>query len=75
MQSTLKRHDKVKLLRTPDPEYVEPYRDPPVPITTGMMGTINVMLPNGRYHVRIADEEGEEIAYVVVDEEDLEKID
>lgn len=74
MHTKFKRHDKVRILQLPDPEYIEPYRDPPVPIKKGVIGTINLMLPNGRYHVRIADENNEEIAYVVMDEEDMEKV-
>lgn len=74
MQTKFKRHDKVKLLTDPDEEYIEPYKDPPVPIKRGMTGTINILLPNGRYHVRVQDKNDEEIAYVVMDEESLEKI-
>lgn len=74
MQQTLKRHDKVKLLRNPDPEYAEYYSDEKIPIKSGAVGTINVILPNGRYHIRIEDDNGQELAYVVMDEESLEKI-
>ncbi|MEK6898788.1 MAG: hypothetical protein AABW79_01695 [Nanoarchaeota archaeon] len=74
MHQTLKRHDKVKLLRNPDPEYTEYYSDEKIPIKSGQIGKINVILPNGRYHIRIESDEGEELAYVVMDEESLEKI-
>jgi hypothetical protein len=72
MQNRFKRHQKVRLLIAPSMDDIEPYKDPPVPITAGMTGEVNVILPNGQYHVRISDENGEEIAYVVVDEEGLE---
>jgi hypothetical protein len=39
-----------------------------------MKGTINILLPNGRYHVRISDDDGNEIAYVAMDEEQLQAI-
>jgi hypothetical protein len=74
MNTKFKRHQKIKLLATPKEDDVEPYADPPVPITKGMSGTINILLPNGRYHVRISDEDGNEIAYVAMDEEQLQAI-
>ena len=72
MQTKFKRHQKVKLLVAPREDDIEPYADPPKPIKTGTIGYINILLPNGRYHVRIQDEEGNEIAYVAMDEENLE---
>lgn len=74
MNTKFKRHQPVKLLATPNEDDVEPYADPPVPITKGMKGTINILLPNGRYHVRISDDDGNEIAYVAMDEEQLQAI-
>lgn len=73
MSHKFKRHEKVRLLASPDPEYVEYYEDER-PITKGSTGKINIILPNGRYHIKIEDEEGNELAYVVMDEENLEKI-
>ncbi len=75
MDTKFKRHQEVKLLRAPLDEDVEPYTDPPVKITAGMKGKINIILPNGQYHVEIIDEEGQTIAYAAMDEEGLEAID
>jgi hypothetical protein len=77
MQHLFKRHDKVRLLIDPDPEYVEysPDFDEEQPqIKKGMEGKVNVLLPNGHYHVEIIDDEGKTVAYVPVDEEFLEKV-
>jgi len=63
----------VKILREPDPEYVEYYEDP-VPIKKGAKGKINIILPNGKYHVEILDEEGQALAYAPFDEESLEAV-
>jgi hypothetical protein len=76
MQTLFKRHQKVRLLVDPDPEYIEYYSEEEVPIKKGATGKINILLPNGQYHVEIVDEKtGEAIAYVKVDEEGLEAID
>ena len=76
MQTKFKRGDKVILLRAPDPEYIE-YHDEEnfkeFPITKGMPGKINILLPNGKYHVEVLDKKGNVIAYVPMDEEDLGK--
>jgi hypothetical protein len=74
MDTKFKRHQKVKLLSNPLEKDIEPYADPPQKITAGTTGTINVILPNGRYHIKIEDKNGDEIAYVVMDEEQLEAI-
>jgi hypothetical protein len=74
MQTTLKKHDKVRLLVDPDSEYVEYYSETEPRIKKGMIGMINVLLPNGQYHVKIIDENGEEVAYVMMSEEYLEKV-
>ena len=74
MQTKFKRHQKVKLLSNPLEQDTEPYADPPVAVKAGMIGFINILLPNGRYHIRIEDEEGDEIAYVAMDEEQLEAV-
>ncbi|MFX0212153.1 MAG: hypothetical protein ACFFDT_39635 [Candidatus Hodarchaeota archaeon] len=77
MQTKFKKHDKVRLLIDPDPEYVEYYPefvDSKPQIKKGMIGEINVILPNGEYHVRIFDEEGKEIAYVPMAEDFLEPL-
>lgn len=74
MQTQFKRHQSVRLLADPREEDVEFYIDPPVPITKGTIGTVNIILPNGRYHVRISDKKGNEIAYVAMDEEQLEPV-
>lgn len=72
MQTQFKRHQKVKLLVEPREEDIEHYSEPPQKIKSGTIGFINILLPNGRYHVRIEDEDGNEIAYVALDEESLE---
>lgn len=77
MQTKFKRHQPVKILRSPDPEYVEYHLEneegiePPL-IQKGMKGRINVLLPNGQYHVEILDEHGHVIAYAPFSEDDLE---
>jgi len=80
MNTKFKRHQPVKLLIDPDPEYVE-YHNPndeehleSTPIKKGMTGKINILLSNGQYHVEIDDKKGNIIAYCVVNEEDLEPI-
>lgn len=73
MQTKFKRHQPVKLLVDPNPEYIEYYQDA-VPIKKGMKGKINILLPNGQYHVEILDAKGEVLAYVVASEDDLEAI-
>ncbi len=74
MDTHFKRHQPVKLLRDPNKEYIEYYSDNEVPITKGMKGKINILLPNGEYHVEITDEKGDAIAYVLMHEEDLEAL-
>ena len=77
MQTKFKRHQNVKLLVDPNPEYVEysaEHSDSTVPIKKGMVGTINVMLPNGQYHVEVLDDHGATLAYVKVDEDSIEAI-
>lgn len=77
MQTKFKRHQRVKLLIDPNPEYIEyneEIEQPHIPIVKGMTGEINILLPNGQYHVRILDKKGETIAYVPLDEENLEAI-
>jgi hypothetical protein len=74
METKFKRHQKVKLKITPFIESIEPYTDPPEKITKGMESEINLILPNGKYHVRVFNTKHEVIAYVVVDEEGLEPI-
>jgi hypothetical protein len=74
MQTQFKRHDKVRLLVDPDPEYIEYYSEERPRIRKGMVGKINVLLPNGQYHVEIIGENDEEIAYVMMGEEYLEKV-
>lgn len=79
MQTKFKRHQKVVLLRDPNKEYVEYHNeDNPdfkeIPIKKGMKGRINIILPNGQYHVEISDEKGEILAYAPMNEEDLEAV-
>jgi hypothetical protein len=73
MHSSFKRHQKVRLLVDPNPEYIEYYSESKEPIKKGMIGKINILLPNGQYHIEITDEKkGEIIAYVMLPEEYLE---
>ncbi|MEK6843813.1 MAG: hypothetical protein AABX83_00115 [Nanoarchaeota archaeon] len=78
MQTKFKRHERVKILITPDPEYIEYHdekeesEDQPE-IKKGMIGVINIVLPNGQYHVAILNDEGEIIAYAPFSEDDLEE--
>jgi len=76
MQTKFRRHQIVKTLRDASPEYVE-YNDEfdvkHIKITKGMRGRINLILPNGKYHVEILDESGGVIAYAPFEEDDLEE--
>ena len=74
MQTKFKRHEKVRLLISPDPEYVEFSPEKEQEIKKGMTGKVNVLLPNGEYHVEIIGSDGETIAYVKVSEESLERV-
>ena len=79
MQTKFKRHEKVVLLTDPDPEYVEYHNEEEenfkeIPIKKGMTGRINILLPNGQYHVEVLDKNGKTIAYVPMDEDSLELI-
>ena len=77
MNNKFKRHQKVRLLRAPDPEYVEYHEEleeveeKPI-IEKGMLGKVNLVLQNGQYHVEIMDREGRILAYCSVSEDDLE---
>ena len=79
MQTKFKRHQKVKLLRAPDPEYIEYHNEEEnlenrPGIKAGMIGKINILLSNGRYHVEILDKEGKTVAYAPMDEDSLEAV-
>lgn len=78
MNTLFKKHQKVKLLRDPNPEYIEYHTEltgsEEVPIKKGMIGIINLILPNGDYHIKILDKNGEELAYVTADEQSLKAI-
>ena len=78
MQTKLKLHQRVKLLLAPNLEYIE--YSPEIDeenkpeIKKGMLGEINILLPNGQYHVRILGKKGETIAFAPFDEENLEAV-
>ncbi len=76
MQTKFKRKQAVKLLRDVIKSDIEPYGEnsDSVIIKKGMSGEINVILPNGNYHILIQDKKGNKLAYVVMDEESLEAI-
>ncbi len=71
MQTKFKRHQPIILKMSPNPEYIEYYEEER-PIKKGMKGRINIILPNGQYHVEIFDEHGMTLAYAPMNEEDLE---
>jgi len=74
MDTKYKRHQKVKLLRAPLVDDVEYYTEPPTDIKEGMNGKINLILPNGQYHVEIHDTKGNTIAYIAMDEDGLQSM-
>jgi hypothetical protein len=72
MHNKFKRHQKVILLVNPSQEYVEYEPEgSEVPIQKGALGEINMILPNGKYHVKIIDKKGKTLAYIPLDEEEL----
>ena len=72
MQTKFRRHQPVRLLQDPDPEYIEYYEEIEEPIKKGMLGRVNILLPNGQYHIEIHNKKGEIIAYAAVSEDDIE---
>jgi len=79
MNTKFKRHQKVKILRAPDPEYVEYHEEleeeeEKPDIIKGMKGKINLILPNGQYHVEILGSDGNIVAYCEMSEDDLEAV-
>lgn len=78
MQTKFKRREMVKILVMPNPEYVEysEFEENPssIVIKVGMNARINILLPNGQYHVEILDDKGNVVAYAPFSEDDLEKI-
>ena len=79
MQTKFKRHQLVKLLVDPDPEYIEYHNlddeentDEHIPVEKGMKGRVNIILPNGQYHIEVFNEKGNLIAYCSVSEDDIE---
>ena len=69
----------MRLLLEPDPEYVEYHNEEEdieekPKIKKGMLGEINIILPNGQYHVKILDKKGNIIAYAPMSEEALEEV-
>jgi len=75
MQTKFRKHAKVRLLAVPNPEYIEYSPEENREIKKGMTGKVNVILPNGQYHIEIIDEKtGKTIAYVPMDEEFLEAV-
>jgi isopentenyl phosphate kinase len=81
MQTKFKRHQSVRLLVNPDLDYIEYHnteeeldKEHMPPITKGMEGKINMLLPNGKYHVEVFDSNGKRVAYVVLEEENITEI-
>ena len=79
METKFKRGSKVKILNSPDAEYVEYHTEnigeEQIKIVAGMIGKINIILPNGKYHVEIFDDNGKDFAYAPFEEESLEALD
>lgn len=73
MDTKFRRQEYVILKRAPLSEDTEPWIEE-IAVKAGMKGKINVILPNGRYHVEIYDENGKVVAYAAMDEDDLERI-
>jgi hypothetical protein len=75
MQTKFKRHQEVRLKVAPNAEYIE-YHDgfEEISIKEGMKGKINILLPNGQYHVEVLNNKNQVIAYVLMSEEDLDSI-
>jgi len=77
MHFKFKRHQKVRVLNSPNKEYIE--YSPSIdeanqpPIKKGTIGTINMILSNGQYHVELFNEKNELIAYALFSEEELEE--
>ncbi|MEK6855996.1 MAG: hypothetical protein AABX66_02440 [Nanoarchaeota archaeon] len=73
MQTIFKRHQLVKILVSPDKEFIEQAgeEETPVEIKKGMTGKINMILPDGKYHVAIIDQTGKVIAYAPFDQDAL----
>jgi hypothetical protein len=82
MNTKFKRHQAVKILVLPNPEYIEYHSEDEEKaleekhpeIKKGMKGRINMILPNGQYHVELQDSKGNIIAYAAFSEEDLESL-
>jgi len=79
MNTKFKRHQEVEIVNSPNKEYVEYHNedDPKfkeIPIKAGMKGKINIILPNGKYHVEIFDSKGNILAFAPFDEEDLKEL-
>jgi hypothetical protein len=83
MNTKFKRHQSVKILAVPDKEFIEYHNledeelaiENHPDIKAGMTGKINMVLPNGRYHVELQDKKGNIIAYAPFSEEELETAD
>jgi len=83
MNTKFKKHQAVKILVLPNAEFLE-YHDPEdeekalsgehPEIKKGMTGRINMILPNGQYHVELHDSKGSIIAYAAFSEDDLESL-
>ena len=79
MNTKFKRHQLVKILKSPEKEYIEYHNEDDndfkeIPIIAGMQGKINIILPNGKYHVEILDKKGKILAYAPFEEDELEAI-
>ncbi len=77
MQTKFKRHQLVILLVEPNPDYIEYYtNDGSKPqIKKGMVGKINILLPNGQYHVAIIEKNtNKTLAYAMLAEDELAKV-
>jgi len=83
MNTQFKKRQAVKILAVPDKEFIEYHNvadeelslDNHPDIKVGTLGKINMVLPNGRYHVELHDKKGNIIAYAPFSEEELESAD
>ena len=73
MNYKFRKHQIVKIKFLPNAEYIEysPEHEGEE-IKKGMLGKINIILSNGKYHVEIMNN-GEIIAYAPFDEDQIEE--
>ena len=74
MKFKFKKNDIVRIKILPDNEYLEYSPDfEDFKLKKGMKGKINVILPNGKYHIEIMNDKDEIVAYAPFDESQIEE--